>query len=109
MRLRVAEIYQNAVAHVPGDEAVEPGDNFGDSAVIRGDHVTQILGIEACRQRGRADQIAEHHGQLPAFGVGGRRGIGRCYHRSGGGCDAERNNCGQQLSPVADRGHADTD
>jgi hypothetical protein len=56
-----------------------------------------------------ANQIAEHHRQLPALGISGRRGVaGRCYHRSGRRCDAERSNCGQQLSPVAARGHADT-
>src|SRR5580704_2373119 len=37
MRLRVAEIDQDAVAHVPGDQAIEPGDDFGDGAVIRAD------------------------------------------------------------------------
>ena len=46
MRLREAEIHQDAVAHVPGDEAVGPGDYFGDSAVIRSDDLAQILGIE---------------------------------------------------------------
>lgn len=29
----------------------------------------RILGIEAC-ERGRPHRIAEHHGQLPAFGIG---------------------------------------
>ena len=67
MRLRVAEIDQHAVAHVPGDKAVEPGDHLGDRAVIRGDDLAQILGIEPRRERGRADQVAEHHRQLPAF------------------------------------------
>ena len=52
MRLRVAEIDQHAVAHVPGDEAIEPGDHFGHGAVICADDLTQILGIEPCRERG---------------------------------------------------------
>ena len=67
MRLRVAEIDQDAVAHVLGDKAVELGDDLGDGAVIRGDDLAQILGIEPRRERGRADQIAEHHRQLPPF------------------------------------------
>ena len=78
MRLRVAEIDQHAVAHVFGDKAVELGDDFGDGAVIRGDDLAQILGIEPRRQRGRADQVAEHHRQLPAFGIGRSRCIARC-------------------------------
>ena len=51
------------------DKAVEPGDDLGDGAVIRGDNLPQILGIETCRERRRGDQVAEHHGQLPAFGL----------------------------------------
>jgi len=46
MCLRVAEIDQNPVAHVLGDKAIEPGDDLGDGAVIRGDYLAQILGIE---------------------------------------------------------------
>ena len=46
MRPRVAEIDQHAVAHIFGDKAIEPGDDFCDGAVIRGDDFAQILGIE---------------------------------------------------------------
>ena len=67
MRPRVAEIDQDAVAHVLRDKAVEPPDDFGDGAVISGDDLAQILGIEPRRERGRPDQIAEHHRQLPAL------------------------------------------
>jgi hypothetical protein len=45
-RLRVAEIDQDAVAHVSGDKAVGLSDYFGDRVVIRGDDLAQILGIE---------------------------------------------------------------
>jgi hypothetical protein len=69
MRLRVAEIDQYAVAHVPGHEAIEPGDDLGNGTVIRSDDLAQILGIEARREPGRANQIAEHHRQLPALGI----------------------------------------
>jgi hypothetical protein len=37
MRSRIAEINEDAVAHVFGDEAIEPGDDLRDGAVIRGD------------------------------------------------------------------------
>ena len=46
MRSRVAEIDENAVAHVLGDKAIEPGDDFGDRAMICSDDLAQILGIE---------------------------------------------------------------
>jgi hypothetical protein len=68
MRLRVTEIDQYAVAHVAGDEAIEPSDNLHDGAVISGDDLSQILGIEPRRQRHRADKIAEHHRELPSLG-----------------------------------------
>jgi hypothetical protein len=51
------------------NKAIEPGDNLGDSAVIGGDDLAQILGIEPRRELGRADEIAEQHRQLPAFGI----------------------------------------
>ena len=69
VRLRVAEIDQHPVAHVLGDKAVEAGDRLGDRAVVGADDLAQVLGVEPRRERGRADQIAEHHRELPAFGV----------------------------------------
>jgi hypothetical protein len=73
VRLRVAEIDQCTVAHVPGNEAIELGDDFRDSAVVSGDDLAQILGIESRGEFGRANKIAEHHRQLAAFSSGGRR------------------------------------
>src|SRR5215467_837777 len=77
MRSRVAEIDQNAVAHVPTDEAVELGDHPGDGPVICGDDLAQIFGVEARRQRRRADEIAEQDRELTAFGGFGARWSGR--------------------------------
>jgi hypothetical protein len=65
VRSRVAEIDQHTVAHVLGDKPIEPGDDLGDGAMIRADDLAQILGIEPGRERGRADEIAEHHCELP--------------------------------------------
>ena len=73
MRLRIAEIDQHPVAHVFGDKAVEAADRLGDGAVVGADQLAQILRVKPRRERGRADQIAEHHRQLPAFGVDWRR------------------------------------
>ena len=64
VRLGIAEIDQHPVAHVLGDKPGEADNGVGDAAVIGADDLAQILWIVARRQRRRADQIAEHHGQL---------------------------------------------
>jgi hypothetical protein len=93
VRPRVAEVHQHPIAHVLGDEALEAGDRLGDAAMIDADDLTQVLGIQARRERRRADEIAEEHGELPAFGItfglclGPRRlrfrrnGAGKLYNR----------------------------
>ena len=42
--------------------------SLGDALLIGGNHLTQILRVHACRQRCRADQVREHHGDLAALG-----------------------------------------
>ena len=80
MRTRKPEIHQYAVAHVLGDKAVEAPDDLGDAAMVCGDDLAQILGIELRGKRGRAHEIAEHHRQLPA--LGGENGCRRLGHWS---------------------------
>ena len=69
MRLRIAEIAQHAVAHIFGDKAAQTGDLLSDRRMVGADHLAQVLGVKPRRQRGRADQIAEHDGQLPPLGT----------------------------------------
>jgi hypothetical protein len=69
--LRISEIDQNSVAHVTRDKAAKPFDRLGDATMIGAKNPAQILGIVAHRQGRRADEIAKHHGQLPA--LSGRR------------------------------------
>jgi hypothetical protein len=64
VRLGIPEINEHPVAHVLGYEAVEPSDRLRDALVIRADYRTQILWVELGRERGRADEVGEHHGQL---------------------------------------------
>jgi hypothetical protein len=110
MGSRVAEIGEHAVAHVFRDKPVGAPDDIGNSAVVGSNDLAQILGVEPSRELGRTDQIAEHHRQLPAFGIGGSRGIvGRRNHRRGGRRSAERSNCGEELAAMTDRSHADAD
>jgi hypothetical protein len=50
--LRIAEIDQDAIAHVLGYEAAEPGHRLGHTSVIGSDHVAQVFRIEAGGQGG---------------------------------------------------------
>ena len=86
-RLRIAEINQNAVAHILGDIASKACDHLGDALVVVGDDLAQIFRIEARRERRRADKIAEHHRDLSPFSRCGSswRSRLRCGH-----CDRRR-------------------
>ena len=113
--LGIAEIGQHPVAHVLGDEPAGLGDEIGAASVIGADDLAQILGIEPRRECRRADQIAEHHRQLPAFGLARQRGDGsRCTAQRRLGQVTRRlrpqgRDRGQQLAAMADRGYADAD
>ena len=77
MRLRVAEIDQHAVAEIFGDVAAVLRDHLGAGALIGADDLAQVFRIETRGERGRADQIAEHDGQLTALGLGAGGGLRR--------------------------------
>jgi hypothetical protein len=70
MGARVAEINQDAVAHVLGDKPVVAPDRGTATALIRRDDIAQIFGVHPGRERRRPHQIAKHHGQLAALGLG---------------------------------------
>ena len=69
MGVGIAEIDEHPIAHVPGHEAVEPGDRLRDALMIGADYRTQILRVERGRERGRANEVGEHHRQLATLGV----------------------------------------
>ena len=72
--------------------------------MICGDDLAQILGIEPRRERGRADQVAEHHRQLPAFGIAAR---GRRIRRGGACRGAERGDGVEQPPAMPDQADAE--
>ena len=77
LRVRVAEINEDAIAHELGDVAIETPDSFAHRLLIGADHIAHVLGIEPRREVGRIRQVAEHHGQVAALGawqvaIGGR-------------------------------------
>ena len=62
--------------------------------MIGAQHLPQILRIEARGQRGRADQIAEHDGELPPLGLGRECDIRRLLRNFRSRC------CGECLDRV---------
>src|ERR1700724_132064 len=59
MGARVAEIDQDAVAHVLRDKAVVAPDRRAAAVLIRRDHIAQIFGVHAGGERGRSHQVAK--------------------------------------------------
>ena len=78
---RVAEIDEDAVAHVLRNKAVVAPDRRAAPVLIRGDDIAQIFGIHPGGECRRSDEVAEHHRQLAALGVRRRGGRGRGIRR----------------------------
>ena len=72
MGAREAEVDENAVADVVADMAVEAPDDLGAGLLVAADHLVQIFRVHARGQRGGADHVAEHHGQLATLGFAAR-------------------------------------
>ena len=122
MGARVAEIDEDAVAHVLGDKAVVMPDRRTAPALIRRDHIAQIFGVHRGGECGRSHQVAKHHGQLAALGLrcrgergrrdrrgrnrrqGDRRGDRRkCRRRGVAGLEQGRADKGEPLSALVHR------
>jgi hypothetical protein len=69
VRHRIAEIGQQSVAQIIADHAAEPPHGRFAGLKKRIQNGAQILRIKPSGKTGRADQIAKHHGQLPAFRI----------------------------------------
>src|SRR5688572_20107449 len=69
MRSWVAEIDQDAIAEVLGHMSLEALDHYGDARLVRVHHFAQVLRIEAGREFGRSDQVAEQERKLPPFWI----------------------------------------
>ena len=68
--VRIAEIDQNAITHVAGDEAVETGNHARDVGMKGVDGFSQVVQIETLGDGRRPDQVDEHHAQQPALDCG---------------------------------------
>ena len=67
MRQRIAEQAHQPVAEFFRDVTAHFGDRSGGGVEIGADQVAPFLGIELRGDRGRADQIAEHHCEIAAL------------------------------------------
>ncbi len=72
MRMRISEIDQDAVAHIARDEARETPYGLCHRVMISANQVPQIFGVASYRQCGRADEVAEHDGELSALAARSR-------------------------------------
>src|SRR5262249_60008263 len=72
IRPRIAEICEHAVAHVSGNKPAKFLDLLGTAAVVRANDFPQVLRVEPCRERSRANKISEHHRELTSLGRGPR-------------------------------------
>jgi hypothetical protein len=69
MRVWVAKVDQQAIPEILGNMAIKALDHLSTSRLIRPDHLPQVFQVEVAGQRCRIDQIAEHDGELTAFGL----------------------------------------
>jgi len=104
MGLGIPEIGQHAVAHVSGDKAIVAADRLGDTLLVRTQNLTQVLGVEARRERGRVYDIAEHNRDLPPLGSRRRFVRGRAPRAT---LPAQGGNRGKHLAAVPDEIYAE--
>jgi hypothetical protein len=77
MGVGIAEIHQETIAQVLGNIAIVALDDFSTGRLIGTHHIPVLFGIESAGECGGIDQVAEHDGELAAFGVRGLRGSWR--------------------------------
>lgn len=98
--LGIAEIRQDAVAHVFGDQTTVALNQRRATAMIGADDLSQALEIKPGGHGGRADKVARHHSELPTFGSISRpRGDRSQRHHGRDG--AKLADCAQQFPAIA--------
>src|ERR1051326_3515524 len=65
VRMGIAEIDQQGIPDIPRDIAVQVMNNFFAGHLIGLHDLAQLFGVELLREGGGADQVTEHHRQLP--------------------------------------------
>lgn len=85
MGLRITTIDEESIAQELCNVSTETGDDFRTSRLIGTNHCPVVFWVELRCQPGGIDQVAEHDGQLAAFGFG--RGRGDWWRGDLGGLD----------------------
>ena len=70
MGARIAEVDEHTVADIARDETVEARHDPGAAVLVGPDDRAQVLRVELPGKRGRADEVAEHDGEIAPFGLG---------------------------------------
>ena len=70
---RPTKIREHAIAKEFGDVTLEARDLAHHRVLIELNELTHLLRVEPGCELGRADEIDEHHRELPPFGLGRRR------------------------------------
>jgi hypothetical protein len=71
MRQRIAKVDQQAIAKVLGNVPIKALHHLGTRGLIGPHHLPVVLRVESSGEEDRVHQVAEHYGQLPAFGLRG--------------------------------------
>ena len=74
MRLRIAEVDEQAIAQVLGDMALVALDDSRCGLLVGAHHRAEVFGVELPGEACGVGQVTEQHRELAAFGVGG--GVG---------------------------------
>src|SRR5262245_17934685 len=69
MRLRIAEVDEQAIPQVLGDMPAEALDNGHAGGLISPNHLAQILRIKLSGETSGIGEVAEHHRELSSLGV----------------------------------------
>ena len=82
----VAKIDQQAIAEILGDMTRVLPDDRGCGLLVGAHHRTQVFRVKLARELCGAHQVAEEHGELPSFRLGGHlRGANDFADVFGGG------------------------
>src|ERR1700730_13664038 len=68
MGLGVTEINEHTIPHVLRHEPTEAPHSLGDTLLVGGNHLAEVLGVDPCRECCRTHKVGEHHPDLSAFG-----------------------------------------
>jgi hypothetical protein len=69
VRVRIAEVHQEAISQILGDVPGKLLDHRGTGGLIRTHDLAKVFGVELAGKSRRVDQITEQHRELAAFSL----------------------------------------